>query len=171
MSESELYIPIKAGEHYKEFFSDQLGMFGSFHVDTVITTWIAMGIAIVFALIVTSSLHRVPGRLQMFAEMLMKFLDNLSISQMGKEGIRHTPLIGSLFVFILLGNFLNNIPIKLWHLPYGEFASPTNDLNTTAALALIVLVYYIGAGIRQKGLSYFKHYFQPFVFLAPFNLL
>ena len=39
------------------------------------------------------------------------------------------------------------------------------------ALALIVSVYYFGAGIMKKGLGYFKHYLQPFWFLLPINML
>ncbi len=34
-----------------------------------------------------------------------------------------------------------------------------------------MLFYYIGAGILEKGLGYFKHYLQPLWFMFPFNLL
>jgi F-type H+-transporting ATPase subunit a len=141
-------------------------------MDTVLTAWLSMGIVIVAGLFVTKNLNRVPGKVQVVAEGVMKFLDNISTSQMGeKEGIKHTPLVGSLFLFILVGNLLVNLPLNMIHIPGGEFASPTNDLNTTVALAVMVLIYYISVGIRKKGFKYFAHYFKPFPFLAPLNLL
>lgn len=164
-------MAINVGDHWLQPLPLPLGPFSSVHLDTVLTAWIAMTIVIIFALMVTTNLNRVPGKFQVLAESLMKFLDNITVSQMGKEGIKHTPLIASLFLFILIANLLNQVPFKLIHLPEGEFASPTNDLNTTVSLALLVLVYYIGAGIRKKGFGYFKHYFKPFIFLAPLNFL
>jgi len=141
-------------------------------MDTLITAWLAMVIVIVFALIVTRNLNRLPNKLQTFAEMIMGFIENLSTSQMGHDGCKHLPVIGSLFLFILTANLVGQLPWKLYHLSNGgEFAAPTNDINTTLALALIVSVYYIGAGIAKKGIGYFKHYFEPFWFMFPFNLL
>lgn len=164
-------MEINIGDHWVGELPLPLGPFSTFHLDTVITAWIAMSIVIILALVVTKNLNRVPGKFQVVAEGLMKFLDDISVSQMGKEGLRHTPLIGSLFLFILAANLLNNVPLKLIKLPGGEFASPTNDLNVTVALAVMVSIYYIGAGIHKKGLGYFKHYLQPFPLLAPLNLL
>ena len=77
----------------------------------------------------------------------------------------------SIFLFIILGNMAGQLPWKLIHLPEGEFASPTNDINVTAALAVTVLIYYIVQGIIEKGPSYFKHYFKPMLFMTPFNIL
>ncbi|MDD3150484.1 MAG: F0F1 ATP synthase subunit A, partial [Candidatus Gastranaerophilales bacterium] len=54
---------------------------------------------------------------------------------------------------------------------HGELASPTNDINVTAALAIIVSIYYISSGFAKKGLGFVKHYFQPVWFMAPINLL
>lgn len=141
------------------------------HMDTMLTAWIAMIILIIFSLIVTRNLNRVPNRLQVFSEMIMEFIEGISVGQMGKEGYKHIMLIGSLFLFILVSNLLGQVPLKLYHLHEGEFASPTNDLNVTVALALIVSVYYLGSGILKKGIKYFRHYFQPFWFMAPLNFM
>ena len=164
-------MKINVGDHWKAYLPVDLGHFSGVHLDTLITAWIAMGTAIILALIVTRNLNRVPGKIQLIAEKLMIFIDDISVSQMGKEGIKHTPLVGSLFLFILFGNLLGQVPLRLIHLPGGELCSPTNDLNTTVALALLVLVYYISSGIRKKGFKFFRHYFQPFWFLAPLNFL
>lgn len=143
------------------------------HMDTLIMAWLAMTIIFIFALIVTRKLTRVPGKTQTFAEMVMEFLEGIATGQMGKEGVKHVALIGSLFLFIFVSNLLGQLPTRLIHLPvHGvELASPTNDINVTVALALIVSVYYIGAGLVKKGWHYFGHYLQPIWFMAPFNLL
>ncbi len=144
----------------------------SVHWDTIITAWLGMATVIVLSFFVTRKLTRVPNIFQSFAEIVMDFVENLTVGQVGKEGRGHVVLVGSLFLFVLASNLIGQLPWKLYHLKQGEFASPTNDINVTAALAIIVLIYYIGAGIAKKGLfGYLKHYFQPVWFMAPMNLL
>jgi F-type H+-transporting ATPase subunit a len=63
------------------------------------------------------------------------------------------------------------IPWKLIELPQGELAAPTNDINTTVALALLTSFAYFYAGLRKKGLGYFKRYIQPIPLLLPINIL
>ncbi len=140
------------------------------HMDTVVTAWLAMGLLLALAIYITRHLNRIPGKVQTVAEMALEFIEGLSVGQMGKEGYKHISLIGSLFLFILVANLMGQLPWRLLPLP-GEFASPTNDLNVTLGLALIVSVYYIGAGLIKKKFAYFKHYFQPFWFIAPMNVL
>lgn len=160
-------MEIKFGEHWLISIN---GI--SFHVDTILTAWLAMLLLIVLGFVATRGLKRIPSKLQSFAEIIMNFIENLAVGQIGKEGRGHITLIGSLFLFVLVGNLVGQLPWKLYHLKQGEFASPTNDINVTAALAIIVLVYYISAGIKKKGLiNYLKHYFQPVWFMAPINFL
>jgi len=63
------------------------------------------------------------------------------------------------------------VPWKLLELPQGELAAPTNDINTTIALSLLVSLFYFGGGLRKKGLGYFKRYVQPTPILLPINVL
>ena len=56
-------------------------------------------------------------------------------------------------------------------LPSGELASPTNDINTTVALALLTSLSYFYAGLSTKGLGYFSRYLQPTPVLLPINIL
>ena len=141
------------------------------HMDTLLTAWIAMIALILLALIVTRNLKRMPDGLQTFSEMIMDFIEGITVGQMGKEGRKHIPLIGSLFLFILTANLLGQLPWRLYHLKAGELASPTNDINVTVALALIVSIYYIGNGLLKRGFGYFRHYFEPLPVMAPLNLL
>ena len=157
---------LKFGEHW----ISHLGPL-TVHMDTLITAWLAMVLVIIAAFLVTRKLNRLPGKFQAFAEMVMEFIEGITVDQIGKDGHKHVPIIASLFLFILTSNLVGQLPWKLYHLPQGEFASPTNDINLTVALALIVSVYYIGSGIAKKGFGYFKHYFQPIPLMAPLNLL
>jgi len=61
--------------------------------------------------------------------------------------------------------------LKLIHLPEGELAAPTSDINTTVALALLTSLAYFYAGFSKKGLGYFGNYVQPVVFMLPFKII
>merc|ERR1712097_145511 len=56
-------------------------------------------------------------------------------------------------------------------LPSGELAAPTNDINTTVALALLTSLAYFYAGFSNRGLNYFGRYIQPTPVLLPINIL
>ncbi|GKC60761.1 replication protein A 70 kDa DNA-binding subunit B, partial [Tanacetum coccineum] len=76
----------------------------------------------------------------------------------------------SLFIFV--SNWSGALlPWKIIQLPHGELAAPTNDINTTVALALLTSVAYFYAGLSKKGLSYFGKYIQPTPILLPINIL
>lgn len=159
------------GQHWT---TNILGM--SVHLDTLITLWITMAIIIFFAALGAGKIKLIPSKLQAIFENIVTIFSSLT-KDLGKEGKRHTPILIALFLFIITGNLIGQLPWKILnffpnikHLD-AEFASPTNDINVTAALAIIVLVYYIISGIRTKGIGYFKHYFQPVWFMTPFNML
>ena len=136
-----------------------LGQF-SFNLDTIITMWITMAILIVFAFFATRKMSIIPGKLQAIAEGILGVFVNLTDSMIGKNGRKHVPLLASLFLFILTANLLGQLPWRLYHLKTGELASPTNDINMTAAMAIMVLVYYIYQGVKVKGPKYFLHEFS-----------
>lgn len=134
----------------------QIGNYG-FNMDTLVTMWFAMAFIIVFSLITTRKLAIVPSRLQAFAEGLLGFFWGLVDSIIGREGRKHVPLVASLFLFIITANLMGQLPLKLIHLKHGELASATNDINLTAALAVIVLIYYVFAGFKKKKLKFLVH--------------
>ena len=132
----------------------------SFNMDTLVTMWVAMGFLIILAFVSTRKLSLVPTKIQAFAENVMGMFWNLTESMISHNGKKHVPLVASLFLFIITANLMGQLPLRLIHLKTGEFASPTNDINLTAALAIIVLVYYSFTGIKQKGFKYFLHGFS-----------
>ena len=72
------------------------------------------------------------------------------------------PYVSTLFLFILGCNWAGAlIPWKLIVLPSGELSAPTNDINTTVALALLTSLAYFYAGLSKKGLGYFARYIEP----------
>jgi F-type H+-transporting ATPase subunit a len=62
-------------------------------------------------------------------------------------------------MFILTANLVGQLPWKLIHLHSGELASPNNDINMTAAMAIVVSIYYIFYGVKRNG---FKFFFKGF---------
>jgi F-type H+-transporting ATPase subunit a len=97
----------------------------------------------------------------------------LQKNQLGESFYRPwVPYISTLFLFIFGCNWAGAIiPWKLVLLPEGELAAPTNDINTTVALALLTSFMYFYAGLTKKGLGYFKRYIQPTPILLPINIL
>ena len=136
------------------------GYIGSFHVhwDTLITMWAAMLFVIVVSFLITRKLEIIPNKVQVVAESIINFFRG-SLSGV-KDADKHVPLVGSLFLFILFANLMGQLPLRLIHLKQGEFASPTNDINMTAAMAVIVLIYYLFQGFKTKGIRAIWHGFS-----------
>jgi F-type H+-transporting ATPase subunit a len=96
---------------------------------------------------------------QVILEAYLNFVRSLLLENIGKEGLKYVPLVAALGLFIFFGNLFTLIP---------GFDSPTANLNTTLALALIVFFYYNWEGIRKHGIAYIKHFLGPIKWLAPF---
>ena len=96
----------------------------------------------------------VPAGLQNFAEWLVAGIHDFAIGILGPDGRRYVPFLGSLFLYIVAMNWLGLIP---------GLKSPTSNLNTTVALALIVFVYVQFIGITRLGIGGYLFHFagQP----------
>ena len=123
--------------------------------DTVISTWIMMAIIVGAAAVIG---RRWPAAL----EMIVDFLIDTVSSVMGRPVEPYLPFLGTLAIFIAVANVIGIVPLVV---------SPTRDINTPVALALIVFfsVYYFG--IRAKGLwGYVKDMASP-IFMLPMELI
>jgi len=100
----------------------------------------------------------IPTPIQNVFEIYIEFIDNLIKENMGEKGRRYFPLIASIGLFVFFGNLLGIIP---------GLESPTANLNTTMALALLVFFIYNFEGIRENGIGYFKHFLGPVPAMAP----
>ena len=128
----------------------------SFNMDTILTMWFTMLLLIVLALLTTRNLNMVPGKLQLVGEGIIKYFNDISKASMGNENAqKHIAIILTLFMFILTANLVGQLPLKLIHLANGELASPNNDINMTAAMAIVVSIYYIFYGVKKNGFRFF----------------
>ncbi len=165
---SALVAELEVGEH----FLWKIGGL-TLHGQVIMMTWLVMAVLIIASLAATRNIQTVPSGIQNFMEYAMEFIRDLARNQLGEKEYRPwIPFIGTLFLFIFVSNWGGAlIPWKLIKLPSGELAAPTNDINTTVALALLTSLAYFYAGFRKKGLGYFKKYIEPTPILLPIAVL
>ena len=124
--------------------------------------WLAMAILIGLSLAARFSLKKTaPTGVQNLLETIVGGLENFIVDIMGPEGRYYLSLIGTLFLFILVCNLEGLIP---------GFDSPTANINTTLALALVTFTATHYIGIKRHGFAYVKHFMGPMWALAPLML-
>ena len=168
---SSTFTLLGEAEVGKHFYWDIAGFLVLGQVLVVI--WIVIAMLLIFSILGTQNTERIPNGWQNFMEAAIDFIVEIARDQLGESFYKEwIPFIGTLFLFIFGCNWLGAlIPWKLIKLPEGEFAAPTNDINTTVALALLTSFAYFYAGLSKKGLGYFKRYIQPIPLLLPINIL
>ncbi len=124
-------------------------------------TWVIMLLLALFAFLATRRLSIYPGKMQHVFEVILGGIRNLVLDVMGPEGLKFFPLIATIAIFILTANLLGIIP---------GFESPTSSLNTTVAIAVVVVVMTHVVGVRVHGLKYIKQFLGPVWWLAPIML-
>ncbi len=92
-----------------------------------------------------------------FFEVIVEGLSSLVESVMGPHNENMVPIIGSLFIFILMNNLLGLFP---------GFSPATDNFNTTLACGVFVFFLYNYAGVKENGIAYFKHFLGPLIWLA-----
>jgi F-type H+-transporting ATPase subunit a len=159
---------LEVGHH----FYWQLGNL-KIHGQVFLTSWFVIGILVIASLAATRNAQRIPRGIQNLMEYALEFIRDLAKNQLGEKEYRPwVPFIGTLFLFIFVSNWSGAlIPWKLIKLPSGELAAPTNDINTTVALALLTSLAYFYAGFSKRGLGYFKKYIEPTPVLLPIAIL
>lgn len=143
------------------------------HGQVFITSWIVISVLLVASLAATRKLQRVPSGLQNLMEYAFEFVRDIAKNQIGEKEYRPwVPFVGTLFLFIFVSNWSGAlVPWRVIQLPEGELAAPTNDINTTVALALLTSLAYFYAGFSKRGLGYFGKYVQPTPILLPIAIL
>ncbi len=121
-------------------------------------SWVVMGVVLLLAKMAVNRIQMVPEKGQNVFETIIGGIEDFMIGVTGEHGRFVFPLIATLGFFILLSNYMGMIP--------GFFA-PTANINTTAACAVIVVVYTHLIGIKFHGIKYVKHFLGPVWWLAP----
>ena len=134
--------------------------FGDHFTVLIIHSILAMALALLAAKMATRNLQLTPKGCQNVMESVIE-----GILHVGSDVIprnlaeKYLPLTGALAVYIFFANVIGIIP---------GFESPTNNVNQTLVLALIVFLYYHFEGIRKNGVvHYFAHFAGPVKILAP----
>jgi F-type H+-transporting ATPase subunit a len=97
---------------------------------------------------------KAPKGVRNLAEIIVEFIeDQVVMPTMGRDGLRWTPFLISLFVFIYLCNAPGVIP--LIQMP------ATARMAIPLFLSLLVWVIMIGTGLKHQGLGYFGHLIWP----------
>jgi F-type H+-transporting ATPase subunit a len=143
------------------------------HGQVFLTSWFVIGVLLIAAIAATRNIQRIPSGIQNLMEYALEYIRQLAKEHIGEKEYRPwVPFIGTLFLFIFVSNWSGALlPWKLIHLPSGELAAPTGDINTTVALALLTSLAYFYAGFRKRGLGYLAKYIEPQPFLLPINIL
>jgi F-type H+-transporting ATPase subunit a len=149
------------------------------NTDTVYSTAIAavivIGLAFFLRAKVTSS--GVPGGVQLFFEAITIQMRNQIETTIGLRIAPFVlPLAVTLFVFILVANWLSVLPVQYTDSSgqtHELLTPPASDINFVLALALFVFVGYNAAGIWRRGiighpLALLKGHVA---FLAPINIV
>ena len=129
---------------------------------TVVTTWGILAAVWGLCLLLGRRLRTDPGPLQTLVEGVVSAQER-AISQLVPEERQLLPFIGGLWIFLVVANLLGVVP---------GLSSPTADLSTTTALALLVFLSTHWFGIRSQGLRrYLQHYLKPSPILLPFHII
>ena len=168
---SNTFTLLAEAEVGKHFYWDLGGFL--VHGQVLVVIWFVVIVLLGFSVLATTNADRIPHGFQNFMEAAVDFVTDIAKNQLGESFYKEwIPFVGTLFFFIFGCNWAGAIiPWKLIELPEGELAAPTNDINTTVALALLTSFAYFYAGFSKKGFGYFKRYIQPLPLLLPINIL
>jgi F-type H+-transporting ATPase subunit a len=88
-------------------------------------------------------------------EVVVEGLAGLARDMIGEDWKRYFPIVGTIFVFILVSNVLGLIP---------GVGGSTSNVNTTTAWAIISFVVYNAVGIHKHGVWYVNQFLGPSFF-------
>nr|WP_243721988.1 F0F1 ATP synthase subunit A [Fluviibacterium aquatile] len=119
----------------------------SWYTPTNVTLWLAITVGVIALLLVRSTKEArvVPGKAQSIAELAYGFVYKMIVDVTGKDGIKYFPYIMTLFMFIVVANFLGLLPMSF---------TTTSHIAVTAVLAVAVFVTVTVLGFVLNGVSF-----------------
>ncbi|MDD3795945.1 MAG: F0F1 ATP synthase subunit A [Lachnospiraceae bacterium] len=131
--------------------------------ETLVVSWIVMLLITGLCIWLTHDLkvENISKR-QALAEMLVEKANSFVIGNMGEKFRFMIPFVSALFVTSLVSNLISLIGLR----------SPTADLSTEAAWAIVVFIMITGQKIKTNGVGgYMKGFTTPIAIMTPFNIL
>ncbi len=129
---------------------------------SLVIQWVFIVFALILSLIYSSTVKKVPGKIQSVVEVLIEFLSNLVNENMGQGKQSFVPYIGALGIYLFLLNMVGLFGIK----------PPTTDFSVAFGLALTTFLIIQGYTIKKLGIiKYFKGYASPVAILLPINIM
>jgi F-type H+-transporting ATPase subunit a len=132
----------------------------TFNYDSVISSLLAVLVTIAVAFWLRSTLRSgEPGRVQALFEWGYDQLRSLIRANVAEDALFIIPLALTLFLYILIANWIEIFPLGIFPLLHGANA----DLNQTLAMALVVIGVVQWYSIRVQGWrGYLRHFTKPF---------
>jgi F-type H+-transporting ATPase subunit a len=125
----------------------------------IISTVVVLLMMVVFGFLRTRYSVENPGNVQQAMESAVEFLEAQLEENVGHDGHKFLPLIGTIALFLVFSNLIGLVP---------GFVSPTSDINVPAGCAIFMFLYYNYQGMRKQGVGhYLKHFAGPVWWLSP----
>lgn len=154
-----------AESHEVTIFAEPIFNIGGFQItNSLLTSWLAVLVIATFCIILKKKLNKIPGKIQHIFEIILDGALSLcdQVTNDRKISLRIFPLVLSIFIFILVNNWLGLLPfvgsIGFTALEEGRsvfvplFRSATADINTTLALSIMTVIGSNIFGILVVGL-------------------
>ncbi|HEV2140821.1 MAG TPA: F0F1 ATP synthase subunit A [Candidatus Dormibacteraeota bacterium] len=152
------------------------GTLCTINYDSVISSALAVVLTVAVGLWIRSQLRSgEPGQVQAVFEWGYDQLRSLIKTNVSEDALFIIPLALTLFLYILIANWLELLPLAIFPVLHGANA----DLNQTLAMALIVIAVVQWYSVRVLGWrGYFRRFTKPFemplafrIAFMPFNIL
>ncbi len=151
--------------HESTLFAEPLFHAGEFKItNSLLSSWLAVLIVLVLALVVRLKMKKIPGKFQHIFEVMINGALSLCDQVTGKRSlsVKLFPYVFSIFFFVLINNWIGLLP-GVGSIGFIEtheglrtfvplFRGGTADVNTTLALALMSVVGANIFGIIAIGL-------------------
>ena len=131
--------------------------------ETMVVSWIVMILITGFCIWLTHDLKEENiSKRQALAEMLVEMANKFVVGNMGEKFRYMIPFVAALFATSVVSNLISLVGLR----------SPTSDLSTEAAWAVVVFIMITVQKIKTSGFGgYLKGFTQPIPVMTPFNVL
>ncbi|MFA6353535.1 MAG: FoF1 ATP synthase subunit a [Candidatus Paceibacterota bacterium] len=163
ISSTQNNIPVEV-IHETTIFAEPVFHVGSFQItNSLLNSWLAVLVILILLVALRLKLKQIPGKIQHIFEILLEGALSLcdQVTNDRKLTLKIFPLVTSLFIFILINNWLGLLPFvgsvgfiakeagQSFFIPV--FRAGTADINTTLALSLAIVVASNIFGIVSIG--------------------